>query len=532
MGRGLAGGVRGRWPAFGAAARGPGARRARGARGPPGARGLAGPPGPRPPGAASGGLDRRGDWRGLPEAEVRGRPGAALLALRGGQALLERRGGGAGAAGRLGLAAVPLASVEAAPPAAGLAGPLVLLGASWAAGAGAPPPLFAAEVGPDFEPEQGGAEFEWHKARAAYGDLGDLAPAEVEALALGHGLNEWHRRTKFCSRCGQPVLPGGNGHYVRCAACGARDYPRTDPCAIVLMYCGDWALLGRKAAWPPGRYSTLAGFTEMAESLEASALREVLEESGVRGDPAGLRFLKTQPWPFPRSLMAAFEARAPPATPDAEAEAEVEALDQAGVPACAREPALQACAPCEEELEDVRWFHRRWLNAAMGGGAGAAGARVESAAREVAPGVPFRFPGPGSVSRELMDGWRAAAPPAAPLDALPDAVLCPGRQKYVLVLVEDPASGTGKLVVRGLAAAEYHMDVFQHFFGGDAQLDLPAGLRARAVGGGRIEHDQARARVRVFGFSYQYGRAPHSAAAKALRKEFPFLAVETSNEGY
>merc|ERR1711884_596573 len=58
------------------------------------------------------------------------------------------------------------------------------------------------------------------------------------------------------------------------------------------------------AVRPHGRYSTLAGFTEMAESLEASALREVLEESGVRGDPAGLRFLKTQPWPFPRSLMA------------------------------------------------------------------------------------------------------------------------------------------------------------------------------------------------------------------------------------
>jgi len=230
--------------------------------------------------------------------------------------------------------------------------------------------------------------------------------------------------------------------------------------------------------------------------------------------------------------MAAFEARAPPAAPDAEAEAEAEALSRAGVPAGAREPALQGCAACEEELEDVRWFHRRWLNEAMGGGAGTPGARLESSTREVAPGVPFRFPGQGAVSRELMDAWRAAAPPATPLDALPDAVLCPGRQKYVLVLVEDPASGAGKLVVRGLAAAAYHMDVFQHFFGGDAQLDLPAGLRARAVGGGRIEHDPTRAQARVFGFSYAYGRAPHSAAAKALRKEFPFLAVETSDEGY
>ena len=97
----------------------------------------------------------------------------------------------------------------------------------------------------------------------------------------------------------------------------------------------------------------------------------------------------------------------------------------------------------------MRWFHRRWLNEAMGGGAGTPGARLESSTREVAPGVPFRFPGQGAVSRELMDAWRAAAPPATPLDALPDAVLCPGRQKYVLVLVEDPASGAGKLVVRG-----------------------------------------------------------------------------------
>ena len=487
------------------------------------------------------GLDRRGEWRALPEAELRGRAGAQLLALREGQALL-KRGAGAGA---LALATLPLATVEALPKGSGLAGPLLLLGAAPRgadgcaaddrAGEGSPAaPLFAAEVGPEFEPDCGagaGAEagtFEWHSARSAFADLGMLSAAEVEALALGNGLNEWHRRSRFCARCGGAMAPAAHGHQVVCSVCDSADYPRVDPCAIVLVHCGEWALLGRKAAWPAGRYSTLAGFTEMAESIEASALREVFEESGVRGDPEGLRFTRTQTWPFPRSLMVAFEAAAPAAAPDAEAEAEANALDAEGVPAGAREPGLQPPVACEEELEDVRWFHRSWLNSAMDGG----GASTSSAACEVRPGVPFRFPGPGAVSRELMDGWRAEAPPASPLDALADAVLCPGRQKYVLVLAEDPATGVAKLVVRGLANAAYHMDVFQHFFGGDAQLDLPTGLRTRAVGGGRIEYDPGAGRARIFGFSYAYGRAPHSASAKVLRKRFPFLDVETSEEGY
>ena len=89
------------------------------------------------------------------------------------------------------------------------------------------------------------------------------------------------------------------------------DFPRTDPAVIVLVHDGaDSMVLARQPIWPTGRMSVLAGFVEAGESLEATVAREVLEEVGVH--VTDVSYLGSQPWPFPRSLMVGFAARAEP----------------------------------------------------------------------------------------------------------------------------------------------------------------------------------------------------------------------------
>jgi ADP-ribose pyrophosphatase YjhB (NUDIX family) len=86
------------------------------------------------------------------------------------------------------------------------------------------------------------------------------------------------------------------------------DYPRIDPAIITLVTAGEWALLGRKPGWAAGRFSTLAGFLEVGETLEQALAREVFEESAVHVDERSIRYVGSQPWPFPRSLMVGFRA--------------------------------------------------------------------------------------------------------------------------------------------------------------------------------------------------------------------------------
>uniref|UniRef100_A0A7S0HYT4 NAD(+) diphosphatase n=1 Tax=Hanusia phi TaxID=3032 RepID=A0A7S0HYT4_9CRYP len=158
-------------------------------------------------------------------------------------------------------------------------------------------------------------------------------------LATARGLSVWHRSLSFCSNCGSGNLrPDKAGSMRRCRECKSGFYPRIDPSVIVLVSssCGKHALLGRKAVWPTGRYSVLAGFTEVGESLEETVIREVYEESGVAVDPNSIRFFSSQSWPFPRSLMIAFTARA------------VEAAD-------GKLPAINID---ENEMDDVKWFSR------------------------------------------------------------------------------------------------------------------------------------------------------------------------------
>ena len=152
-------------------------------------------------------------------------------------------------------------------------------------------------------------------------------------LAYARGMMTWHRRHRFCGICGTPTESAQAGHIRRCPNpdCGTTHFPRTDPAVIMLVTDGDRALLGRQAAWPEGRYSTLAGFVEPGETLEAAVAREVYEEAGIRVD--NVRYHSSQPWPFPSSVMLGFHARA--------RSTEISINDQ--------------------ELEDAQWFDREWL---------------------------------------------------------------------------------------------------------------------------------------------------------------------------
>ena len=141
--------------------------------------------------------------------------------------------------------------------------------------------------------------------------LAAILPAPESALlAYARGLSLWRARQRFCGVCGHPTRPIRAGHVLQCTNPQSHHefFPRIDPAIIVLVSDGDRALLGRQASWPPGRYSTIAGFVEPGESLEDAVAREVQEETGVEVDE--VRYQSSQPWPFPASLMLGFRATA------------------------------------------------------------------------------------------------------------------------------------------------------------------------------------------------------------------------------
>jgi NAD+ diphosphatase len=180
-----------------------------------------------------------------------------------------------------------------------------------------------------------------------------LSDRDAGLLVATISLANWHATHRRCPRCGEPTEPRQGGWVRRCSADESEHFPRTDPAIIVLIHDGgDRCLLGRQPSWPPGRYSTLAGFVEPGESLEQSVAREVREESGVVVEDIVYR--GSQPWPFPSSLMLGFEARA--------------TGGELGVG--------------DEELEDVQWFSRDELRA----------------------GRPM-LPPPASIAHWLITGW-------------------------------------------------------------------------------------------------------------------------------
>ncbi len=128
-----------------------------------------------------------------------------------------------------------------------------------------------------------------------------LSDRDAELVVIGKALLEWHRSHRFCARCGLSSEMAMAGWQRNCPACEGQHFPRTDPVVIMLITCGNSILMGRSGFWPEGMYSLLAGFMEPGETIEAAVRREVGEEAGIT--VGEVRYLASQPWPFPTSLM-------------------------------------------------------------------------------------------------------------------------------------------------------------------------------------------------------------------------------------
>lgn len=135
----------------------------------------------------------------------------------------------------------------------------------------------------------------------------DRIPADIMTMAgIAKHLLHWQQAGQFCSRCSGPLtqLPDSWGKH--CNACSTEQYPPIHPCAIVLIRRNDQLLLIHKPQWPKGRYSLVAGFLDVGESLEECAIREAREETGVT--IKNVQYVASQAWPFPSQLMVGFVA--------------------------------------------------------------------------------------------------------------------------------------------------------------------------------------------------------------------------------
>jgi len=198
-----------------------------------------------------------------------------------------------------------------------------------------------------------------HGRMAGLRDIGaELDDRDAGLLVHAVALVNWHAAHTHCPRCGTPTQVGDGGHVRRCPVDASTHFPRTDPTVIMLVTDArsGLVLLGRQPSWPAGRYSCLAGFAEAGESAEQAVAREVAEETGavVRD----IRYVASQPWPFPSSLMLGYRAVADPDVP------------------------LVIGA---DELQDARWFTREQVLDAVGQG--------------------LLLPPKVSIARLLVDDW-------------------------------------------------------------------------------------------------------------------------------
>jgi NAD+ diphosphatase len=196
--------------------------------------------------------------------------------------------------------------------------------------------------------------------------LAQLDGQQAPLFACALSLANWHGRHRHCSTCGQISEIVRGGWSRRCPACGAEHFPRSDPVVIMLAEHDGKLLLGRQPHYPPGRFSALAGFVEPGETIEAAVAREIKEEAGI--DVADVRYIASQPWPFPSSLMIGCHARA-----------------------------LGTKLTIDfTELEDARWFTRDDVAAALAG----------------AEGAPFQAPSRWAIARTLLEDWLEPKAPA------------------------------------------------------------------------------------------------------------------------
>ena len=131
-----------------------------------------------------------------------------------------------------------------------------------------------------------------------------------ELLSLACFTNYWHSRNQYCGSCASATEICSAGHMRVCTStdCAQRYFPSMDPAVIVLIEHKDRCLLGRQPHWPEAMYSTLAGFVEPGETIEAAVAREVNEEAGIHVEE--IRYHSSQAWLFPNSLMLGFNAKA------------------------------------------------------------------------------------------------------------------------------------------------------------------------------------------------------------------------------
>jgi len=190
---------------------------------------------------------------------------------------------------------------------------------------------------------------------------GGLSPLHLEISMHAIALSHWHDAHPHCSKCGAPTRIDLAGAARICDVDQSQHHPRTDPAIIVLIKDrADRILLGHQPSWPDGRFSTFAGFLEPGETFEQCVAREAFEESGVK--LTEIKYLGSQPWPFPASIMIAFEA----------------VTDQP-----------EDAHPDGEEITEVKWFSRAELKAAAENGS-------------------LLLPPVVSVARRMIEGWLGA----------------------------------------------------------------------------------------------------------------------------
>lgn len=128
-----------------------------------------------------------------------------------------------------------------------------------------------------------------------------VSPQEASAAAQASAMLYWHSTNRFCGKCGSPSISKIGGFRRDCPQCGHQIFPRTDPVVIMLPINGERCVMGRSPHFPEGWFSTLAGFVEPGETIEAAVRRETFEESGIK--VGKVKYFASQPWPFPHSVM-------------------------------------------------------------------------------------------------------------------------------------------------------------------------------------------------------------------------------------